>query len=673
MKSWLTKLLQLNLPAEKPWQRLLWNVAGALMGGLLLTFAVLIATAQSLAKVPALMDGRLPAVLWSTLFFALLSLVFGLVMKRLAFGYLLVSAVFLILSLVNHFKVMITAIPLELRDLALATRLGAITTLNAKSLTVSWATVLSAVPPLLWFAFLLVFSKKLFTLDWKKSLYAAGSALGVFLLIFVLLVNVLVFSPMGFPVDQEFLQGAVYEKTFVPLGLWRSIFYQTPTVDSGDSSTMQNVLEGIESQIGTRPPVSSGPEQPVPSTPVEKETVPPNVIVILSESFFDVTRLEGLHFDGDPLAEFHALQEESVSGKFYSRSLGYGTCNIEIEVLTGINSRFLEYGDDPLHWDPEDLALFTPVPEMMRRAGYDTSFLHMFNDSIYNRTQLFSSMGFDAMYFPGDFGAIDKGGAELTEAAYWDYLSQYLDGEFYGDEYMTDLLINLYEQKGEDSPVFLYAASMENHTPHYADKYDSYDYTFTTDLPLSESGLGTLTSFVQGTVNSSRALCRLVDYFRQCDEPTIIVFYGDHRPGLGLDSGGSVYQELGIQEGSLFSAPPEQLAELYSSNYLIWANDPALLPAEAGSTEAHTSPVYLGLTAMQCAGVDLTRWWMMVDEMRSLFTAYNEFYFVAPDGNTFSSVPETTDTGLFTNVTYVLSDAKNEKHITDRLNELPES
>jgi len=673
MKSWLTKLLQLNLPAEKPWQRLLWNVAGALMGGLLLTVAVLIATTQDLTKVPVLMDGRLPAVLWSTLFFALLSLVFGLLMRRLAFGYLLVSAVFLILTLVNYFKVMITSVPLELYELALVTRLGAITTLNAKSLTVSWPTVFSAFIPLLWFAFLLVFSKKFFLLDWKKSLYAAGGSLAVFLLIFVLLVNTLVFAPLGLTVDQPALQGAVYEKVFVPLGLWRSVFYSKPQVNSGDSSTMQNILEGIDSQIGTPSTSSPGPQQSEqnPAVPVEKEH--PNVIVILSESFFDVTRLEGLHFDGDPLAEFHALQEESVSGKFYSRSLGYGTCNIEIEVLTGINSQFLNYGDDPLHWNPQDLSLFTPMPEMMQKAGYNTSFLHMFNDSIYNRTRLFSSMGFDNMYFPNDFGEIDEEAAGLSEEKYWNYLAPYISGEFYGDEYMTDLLINLYERKREDGPVFLYAASMENHTPYYADKYDSYDYSFTTDNPLSDASLGLLTSFAQGTVNSTRALCRLVDYFRRCEEPTVIVFYGDHRPGLGLESGGSVYQELGIQEGSLFTSAPEQLAELYSSDYLIWANDPSLLPAEAGSKTENTSPVYLGLTAMKCAGLDLTRWWKMVEELQSLCTAYNGFYFVGSDGTPSAAPPESLNTELFTNITYALSDAKNEKHITNRLNELPES
>ena len=76
---------------------------------------------------------------------------------------------------------------------------------------------------------------------------------------------------------------------------------------------------------------------------------------------------------------------------------------------------------------------------------------------------------------------------------------------------------------------------------------------------------------------------------------------------------------------------------------------------------------------MKCAGLDLTRWWKMVEEMQSLCTAYNGFYFVGADGIASSGIPGNMNTDLFTNITYALSDAKNEKHITARLNELPES
>jgi len=670
MKNWLNKLNNLKLPADKPWQRLLWNVGGALMGGLLLTFGVLIATNQSLAAAPSFLGAHTAIVLWTTLFFALLSLGLGLLMKRLCWGYLTVTLVFWILTMVNYFKTLITHMPLELRDLALVTRLGAITELNAQSISFSGITLFSAAIPLLWFAFLLVFSKRLFAMDWKWSLRAACGTIAAFLLLFVLLADPLIYAPAGFPLDQKAIQGQVYEDTLVPLGLWRSVLYRDNRVTVGDQSDLENIVDRIDSTLHSGAP--SGSPAPTGSQPsADGDAQQPNVIVILSESFFDVTRLEGVHFDREALAEYHALQEESVSGKFYSRTLGYGTCNIEIEVLTGINNQFLAYGDDPLHWDPADLGVFTPVPAMMKNAGYYTSFLHMFNDSIYGRTELFSHMGFDEMFFPDDFGAIDPAAAKLgTGDRYWDYVSQHISGEFYGDSYMADLLIDLYEQKGEDAPVFLYAASMENHTPHAGDKYETYDFSFTTDAPLSEAAAGALNAYTQGCVNAARALQKLTDYFRTVDEPTVIVFYGDHKPGLGLDSGESVYSELGLHDGSVFGLGAERMADLYASNYLIWANDPALLPAEPGTTDADTSPVFLGLNALSCADIPLTRWWTMVSDLNDLCLAYNEYFFVTPDGVPHDAPPQ-PDSELFTQITYALSDAKGDRVITERLNEVP--
>ena len=62
---------------------------------------------------------------------------------------------------------------------------------------------------------------------------------------------------------------------------------------------------------------------------------------MLSESFFDVTELPGVEFERRPGGGLpRRLQEQGVSGTFYTHTLGYGTSNIEMEVFTGINSRF---------------------------------------------------------------------------------------------------------------------------------------------------------------------------------------------------------------------------------------------------------------------------------------------------------------------------------------------
>jgi arylsulfatase A-like enzyme len=101
--------------------------------------------------------------------------------------------------------------------------------------------------------------------------------------------------------------------------------------------------------------------------------------------------------------------------------------------------------------------------------------LHTFNDSIYNRTPLMTAIGFEDLYFSDDFAAVDDRAAAADD--YWAYMDGKISGMFYSDDYLTDLLIDLYEKKTADAPVFLYGISMENHSPFNDEKYGGvYDY-----------------------------------------------------------------------------------------------------------------------------------------------------------------------------------------------------
>ena len=380
-----------------------------------------------------------------------------------------------------------------------------------------------------------------------------------------------------------------------------------------------------------------------------------------------MTTLPGITFETDPLAEFHSLQAESVSGKFFSRTMGYGTCNIELEILTGINSALLASGDDPLHWSPADQAMFPTVPYLLKQSGYYTGFLHMYNDTIYNRKSLFSQLCFDEMYFNSDFAALDPDAAAAHNLQ--SYLQEKQSGLHLGDAYMTDLIISLYEQKEDDGPVFLYASSMENHSPYNADKYSSYHYPFTSKNALTDSAVSTLNAYVEGAANSSKALKALTDYFSQVDEPTIILFYGDHVPGLGLDTG-SVYNQIWNYRGDIYGSTPAVGAEVYSSEYMIWANDPSLLPARAGS-QVNTSCGFFGLDILDAANIPLPRFWLLVDAMRNECQAYNRVYFVSKNGKASWTMPSTVNKEPFTQMAAVLADAKGERFLTDWLWETP--
>lgn len=61
--------------------------------------------------------------------------------------------------------------------------------------------------------------------------------------------------------------------------------------------------------------------------------VKPNVIVVLSEAFWDPTVIKGVEFSRDPIPFFHKLQQTGTSGTMLSPQYGGGTANVEFEVL----------------------------------------------------------------------------------------------------------------------------------------------------------------------------------------------------------------------------------------------------------------------------------------------------------------------------------------------------
>jgi len=594
--------------------------------GLGLTLVSILITTQSLRATLGWLTGSPLAVFAGTVFLALLVLFLAFLTRSLFAGGLVVSVLLLLASLVNYFKNLITSTPLQISDFGLFGKMGNIAELNSESITFSRNTIIAIAAAAVWLIVLLVFSRRL-RLPWKRSLPAAVAAAAVFVVLFMVspVVNAWCFEPLGVELGGTYGQAFSNEQCGVPLGLWRS------AVNSGDDyevseNDLQSALDDAQTYIDGIDGAGSD--------------VQPNVIMILSESFFDVTTLPGVTYEEDPLADFHRACEEGVSGTFYTRTLGYGTCNIELEILTGINNRFLQSDEELCYWDGAQFDSLSTVPEIFQENGYYTAFLHTFNDSIYNRTPIYTHLGFDDLYFSGDFAAIDPEAAAAED--YWTYMSGKIAGEFYSDDYMADLLIDLYEQKDDQCPVFLYAATMENHTPFEAGKYDTYDYAFTSNL--SEEASGVLDALTQGAADSSKALGKLIDYFSDCDEPTIIIFFGDHRPGLPLSDGTTVYSALGMCDALNANWSTETLASLYSTDYVIWSNDPSLLPGDAGST-MDTSSNFLGLDALRAAGMELDSYWRMIASMKESCTIYTWQYFVSADGEVGPTLPEDLSDG----------------------------
>lgn len=571
---------------------------------------------QSVASIPsALTSGWF---WWTVGLLGLLTGIIAFFSRCVVAGVIVTGVCPTIMVFASYFKALITSVPLTVQDFLLIDQLGDITELNASSLHFSPLSLGCILMLVVWMVAvsLLLYPVRL---ERKPSLWA-GAGCGVALvLVYGVLGNALIFSPLGVDIDHKLSQAAVNRETGVLLGLWRGASNQVYMALHEGGASPQELEQAAQKAVELASQESD--------TTVEKQ---PNVILILSESFFDVTSLPGVSFEGDPLASFHALQKEGVSGTFYTRSLGYGTCNIELEILTGMNTGLL-WGEDLYNMDPEVFSRLPSVPSVLRDNGYSTTMVHMYNDSIYHRAPMFQAMGFEKSYFEDDFAQIDPKAQDES------YLERQREGSFYSDDYLSQLLMDLYEQGRGDGPQFLYGISMENHAPYDSQKYTGEELTVAVQSNLTGQGQEMLQAVCQGAHNASEALGKLADYFREQEEPTVIVFFGDHRPGVGLTDGGTVYSKLGMCSADYSRWSSEEMKQLYSTDYLIWSNDPDYLPNEAGSRVDRGSN-YLGVDLLNVAGAQKPVYWKLLQNLSRTRLNDTWVYGLAQD-NTLTYMP----------------------------------
>ena len=591
------------------------SAASAFAAGWVLTAVSELITTQSFADAAALLFGYTPRAVATAAFLGLVICTLGFLCRSIFAGGLIVTLSVAGLSFANYYKMLITSTPLYVQDIRLVTQVGGIMELNEASMKFSGESAAAVVIMLLVLVGLF-FASRRFRPRLREGLISGLVSAILFASLFCVPASVesWFYGPAGSgqaaAQDRQIVHNS---RCGVLLGLWRSVVLGGEEELIPEPDEEELMLMNAQSWI-----------EELPDTEKDEQ---PNVIFVLGESFFDVTELPGVSYAEDPVADFHRICSEGVSGKFYTHTLGYGTENIELEIMTGINTRFFSWDDMIYGWEQEKLLTYPSLPQLFSDAGYYTAYLHTFNDGIYNRTALYTALGFQDMYFSGDFAAIDPEAAAAPD--YWGYMYGKIAGEFYSDDYLADVTAELFDQKAGEGPVFLWAVTMENHTPYTADKFSSYDFPFESDL--GDEAVGVLNAVTQGVADCSEALGKLVDHLAAQDEPVIVVFFGDHRPGTPLESGATVYSELGMCPEDVADWELEDYAELYSTDYVIWSNDPSLLPAEPGS-RMNTSSTLLGVEALQMAGMDLDEYWSMCAVVDTVSDGWTWNFFVPQDG-----------------------------------------
>lgn len=298
-----------------------------------------------------------------------------------------------------------------------------------------------------------------------------------------------------------------------------------------------------------------------------------DVVIVLSESFFDVRTLPGLAFSENPLPHFDDIiaRPNAYSGRVYTTARTGGTVRPEFDILTGLTTDFLPSGSNPY-------ALITrPLVSYVSNyldAGYRTIALHPFDERFYMRHIAYPLLGFDSFY----------GEAQLAEL---------FELERNQTGFVTDLSLfpameyHLRKAEDDDVPMFMKVITMQNHQPFYPMSEDDIRIRVASD-DLDENVLSAVTTYTNGLADADKMLGLLVDFIDNRDRPTIMLFYGDHLPNLGSNLAAFTQTGL-IDPDMMFSY--EMRTIMYSTPFIIYANRELnpILP----NSDNHISTYYL--------------------------------------------------------------------------------
>jgi len=341
-------------------------------------------------------------------------------------------------------------------------------------------------------------------------------------------------------------------------------------------------------------------------------TKTPNLIVIMNESFSDLGSVGALETNEDPMPYVHKLmqgQENTISGQLTVSTFGAGTANTELEFLTGDSMAFLPY-----NCSAYQVFIKSEMPNLtsgLDSLGYQTAAIHPYLSTSWNRTNVYRFFGFESQYYQDDFAA--------DASRVRDYIS---------DSASYKKIFELYENKRENTPLFVFNVTMQNH--------GGYDVGGLSDelavsVPLGDGSRSSeLDEYASVIRQADRDLAYLVDRLNALDRPVVLCFFGDHQPGFSdwlfeATHDGAAADDLGL----------EAVQERYTVPYLIWANDAARAQGAhepQGVAHERTSLNYLGSRLVEAAGLPTTSYQRFLLAMREAVPAINLNGFLTADG-----------------------------------------
>ena len=327
-------------------------------------------------------------------------------------------------------------------------------------------------------------------------------------------------------------------------------------------------------------------------------TEPINIIVVMNESFSDLTIFDKLEVSQDPTPFLHSLSENTIKGWMYSPVTGGGTASVEFEYLTGFATIF-----QPPHTVAYQLYTKEGMPSLASLLGvngYESTAFHPYKSSGWNRPIVYNNMRFDNQLYQED---VDNA---------------YLIRNYISDQSDYETIFQITDAEQGD-PQFIFNVTMQNHSS-YAQGWNNLEKTVTVSDELRQADYSS-EQYLSLALESDQALEQLVAHYEQSSEPTMIVFFGDHQPPLK-----NAFYEV-LYGKPLSERTTEEVMQQYQVPFFIWTNYD--IEEQEGVV---ISPNYLGVLTAQMAGMPLTGLMNFLSQLYEEMPAITPVGIVTADG-----------------------------------------
>ena len=341
---------------------------------------------------------------------------------------------------------------------------------------------------------------------------------------------------------------------------------------------------------------------------------PTNIIMVMDEAYSDL-RTVGLDSNIDVMPYVDSLVDNTVSGDLYVSIFGGGTCNTEFEALTGNTLAFLGIGAYP-YTENITKPMFS-LAEYFSSIGYSTDAFHANDARNWNRNVVYPNLGFDSFHSIEDYNAfgdvtyLHDQPAEISDYLYMESVSA--------------------QNKG--SRRFLFNVTMQNHSGY--ERWIDVEEDETVKEYGSElyQDARIYLSLIKAT---DEEIQQLVDTYRDSDEPTMIIVFGDHQPGLPETAINQIYTNINSN------------LDFYKTKFFIWTNYDSPEMQNAG-----LSANYLSWLILDQGNFELPPYIQMLKEVYESYPIISTQGVLSANGDIYSGVADIMDDPLMKKYQYI--------------------